>query len=170
MKPSRSINQIILALAVFAACALPSMTQADPRAETPLIYGSYMGSFTLGNPNPLPFTTFPTLMTFHADGTLVETDGASLVDSPPGQPPNYSSAGHGLWEQVGPHTFQFKFISLSVGSDGTLVFSVVVTATVELTRDGTLRGQSRYQAYDASGAAISGLNGTSVLRAQRITL
>lgn len=159
--------------AILAVVALvPPLTaySAPNRTTVPPLTGSYFGSFTLQDPNPLPFTTFPALMTFHSDGTLVETDGASLVDSPPGQPPNFSSAGHGVWQQVKAHTYHFKFISLSVGPDGTTAFTLVVAGVVEVNRDGTVRGHATYQAFDPSGTAIEGLNGSSTLQLQRITL
>lgn len=72
---------------------------------------------------------FPSMTTYHRDGTLVEGGGAA----PP--PPGVSrSAGHGIWERTGRHSIQAQFRFHTLDSLGRIVRITEVTSAPTLNR------------------------------------
>jgi hypothetical protein len=72
-------------------------------------------------------TTFQSLITYMRGGILIEGG------SPPTPPPAVSrSAGHGIWERTGHHTFRVFFRSHSFDTLGRLVRITEVTTNPEL--------------------------------------
>jgi hypothetical protein len=91
----------IAALAALLACAAPQVARAgDGREHRPSLTGTWRVTVTLrdcvsGAPRP----SFHSLLTFGADGSLIETTNNA------GFKPGQRSPGHGIWRRAGGHTF-----------------------------------------------------------------
>ncbi len=160
MRLRYSAGLICLLVLATAIIATPTMAKAQ---SAPLV-GSWTATFT--DANDPPQFTLPALFTFHADGTLVETDGGELA---PGPDPYYTSPGHGVWRKLVEGVYDFKFQVIAVNADGTLNSTGVIRLTLHLSSDGnSFSGSGVYAFFDAEGNPI--VAGPEKLVGSRITL
>ncbi len=81
----------------------------------------------------------PSIITFHADGTVVGTQ--SPVHPPFGpEPPHVTAVFHssyqGVWEQTGDRQYRMTLLLLEYDQDGELLFVIDVHSRITLAADG----------------------------------
>lgn len=129
------------------------------------LVGSWRATFTPVSGDPAQFPPLPALFTFTSDGTLVETDGGSLVPFMG----TFGSPGHGVWRSLGKHRFELKNIILVVNSDGTLFLTGTVHLTLRVSADGnSFQGNGTFSFVDANGVDFG--SGPENISGQRIKL
>jgi hypothetical protein len=129
------------------------------------LVGSWRATFTPVAGNPVQFPPLPALFTFTSDGTLVETDGGSLVPFMD----TFGSPGHGVWRKTGRHKFEMKNIIIVVNSDGTLFLTGTIRLTVQLSADGdSFQGGGTFSFVDPNGVDFG--SGPENISGQRIKL
>ena len=109
--------------------------------------GTWLNEVKVG-PCPLPPNpvTFYSMTTYMRGGILIE--GAA----PPTPPPAVSrSAGHGIWERMGNHTFRVFFRAHSFDNLGRLVRITEVTTTPSLIKGDDLETDDVREPYYLSG-------------------
>jgi hypothetical protein len=125
-------------------------------AKSPTLVGSWQ--LTLTPTSPAGNAAIPGLATFTSDGSVIETDGAELVGTPPssGSTPAPTSPGHGIW-QPAPAVghFYVEYISVVVNSDGSLVGKNVTTYT-GVAIDGTTKPETFTGSYTTDFVSTSG--------------
>jgi hypothetical protein len=91
-------------------------------------------------------STFPALMTFHADGTV---SGQAV---PPGSTNAYGPAEFGVWHRnERGRGFSFRILSYNYDDTGVIAGSIEVTGTAELTSANGFDYKSNIEIYDANG-------------------
>jgi hypothetical protein len=95
-------------------------------------------------------STFPALMTFHADGTV---SGQAV---PPGSTSAYGPAEFGVWHR-NEHSqgFSFRLLSYNYDDTGVIAGSIEVTGTAELTSANAFAYKASIEFYDANGNLLS---------------
>ena len=139
-----------LVVAALAVLAVPAVVLAKPdsadrggHARDVRIAGTWNVEVT-----PTGESTFPAIITFTSDGSVIETEAAS------------PSTGQGAWKRVGDGRYAFAFTSFFVSPTGEPDGHVVVRAVV--TRDGdTVSGPFTFTAYDAAGEVLQSGSGTA---------
>jgi hypothetical protein len=91
-------------------------------------------------------STFPALMTFHADGAV---SGQAVG---PGSTNAYGPAEFGVWNR-NKHSqgFSFRLLSYNYSDTGVIAGSIEVTGTAELTGGDAFSYKSSVEFYDANG-------------------
>lgn len=103
-------------------------------------------------------SSFPALMTFHADGTL---SGGAV---PPGSTNAFGPPEQGVWHRKG-HEFTFRLLSLSYDDSGVFAGSTQVTGTGQLTGADTFSYKATVAFFDANGNPLfSGCGAATGLR------
>ena len=179
-QPSRRLKHILLAAALSFTClvpaasakcfrdfrepmALPALSAAlaptqngDAAVEASAaasIVGLWTVTFTAGGQ-----TVDVGYDAWHSDGTEILNDYTNPIEG---------NVCLGVWEQTGPRTYRLKHPSWSFDTTGTLLGTVVIHETVQLSPDGnSYIGSYRYDIYDLTGAFVEELTGQ--LRATRI--
>jgi len=149
------------AAATGALVAIPSPARADGSQE---IVGSWSATVTVTMP---PLGSFASLLSFHADGTLVESRRLFLADSPFG--PVLETGGHGAWERTGPGRYDafFRFLlQQAPPSAGVPVGMDDVALQLETNASGVLGGTFLSTITDTEGHAVFTAGGT--VAAERI--
>lgn len=91
-------------------------------------------------------STFPALMTFHADGTV------SGQGVPPGSTNAFGPAEHGVWHRKEySHDFTFRLLSYGYDDNGVFAGSVEVSGTGQLTGANTFAYKATVAFFDANG-------------------
>src|ERR1700730_709226 len=110
------------------------------------IVGSWVETVTFYNGRP----NLESLVSFHADGTLMASDQGSVV-LPPDQHEGVSSSGVGAWTQLDWHTYAYTNKELFSDFKGNLTGFLKVSGIYTLDHSGdTYAGYSFFQVYDAS--------------------
>jgi hypothetical protein len=99
---------------------------------------------------------FPGLLTFHADGTLMETA--------PAPPNSQRSVSQGLWHRIGRNSFQSALIFQRLDVTGIFLGTQVVRATAQVSND-SYTAKGTFETKDATGATIG--SGCSAVTATR---
>ena len=90
-------------------------------------------------------STFPALMTFHADGTV---SGQAVA---PGSTNAFGPAEHGVWSRSpGSHSFSFKLVSYGYDDSGIFSRHLEVSGTGQLTRGNALSYKASIAFFDAN--------------------
>jgi hypothetical protein len=148
----------LMALCVPLMSARPSVssTSATPEQVQALLQGSWLLTIT-PEPGPVTIPPFRGLMTYTADGGVVETDTAPIAAVVPG----YSAtAGHGAWAARGDE-FVSTVVKLAVDGNGQFAGFVRIQGTVKLNpaRDG-YGGSGKVEVLNSSGAVVASGNAT----------
>ncbi len=159
-----------LILMAFAVCAV---LQAQDQSQPPIV-GSWQITVSQVANGP-QFPPFPGLLTVHADGTVIESDGANAAL--PFAPPNPFCActligidqGHGAWRRVGDRKYQIKFLQIAVNvNDSSLVLTNTLQFTVDLSGNNGFQGPGSFALVDAHGMPIQGFSGPEQIEGHRI--
>jgi hypothetical protein len=112
-------------------------------AEGGGIEDTWLGAVKIVTCPPAPYeviTTFESMSTYMRGGTLIE-GGA------PPPPAILHSAGHGIWERTGGHTFRSFFRSHHFNANGSLVGIVGVTGHAHLIKGDNLETPDVIEPY-----------------------
>lgn len=141
-----------------------AFNRGDEGGEGDLV-GSWRATFTPIPGDPAQFPPIPALFTFTSDGTLVETDGGSLVPFMN----TFGSPGHGVWRKIGNHRYEIKNIILVVNSDMTLFLTGTIRLTVKVSANGdSFQGSATFSFLDPNGVDFG--SGPENISGQRIKL
>ena len=107
-----------------------------------------------------PISTFPALMTFHADRTV---SGQAVG---PGSTNAYGAGEFGLWSpKEHGRGFTFRLLSYNYNDNGGITGSTEINATAELTSANTFAYKTKVNFYDAEGSLLfSGCGAATGLR------
>ena len=108
------------------------------------------------NPSTTLLGPFPSLLTFHADGTVTETA--------PAPPNSQRSASHGLWRRVSRNTFDEAMTFQRLDVTGIFLGTQVIRATLQL-GDDSYTAQGKFEIKESHGATIA--SGCSSVVAKR---
>ena len=72
--------------------------------------------------------TFPSILTYSADGTLIESTS--------GMPQAAKTPGHGVWSHIRDNTYYIKFKSVRFDASGNLAGSTVISQILSLSNHG----------------------------------
>jgi hypothetical protein len=154
----------LIALCVPLMSARPSVssTSATPEQVQALLQGSWLLTIT-PEPGIVTIPPFRALMTYTADGSVVETDTAPVGAVVSGYT---ATAGHGAWAARGD-AFASTVVKLVVNDSGEFAGFVRLQGAVKLnpTRDG-YTGSGKVEVLNASGAVVA--SGDATIQATRI--
>ena len=165
----RRVPFLAAALAVAGAAVVLGSAQlrTGAQAATPSAAGrSFVGAWRLTFDTPLGASQ--SLLTVTADGTVLFS-GRPARPAAEGVPVTFVSAGHGVWQQIGPTTAAATWVGFV--SDGEGNFLATATDSVEATLSGD--GNAWSGAYSASVADPDGnvlFVGGGTVQATRMTV
>jgi hypothetical protein len=138
---------VVTALAVLAvpAVVLAGTDTTDPggHARDARIAGTWNVEVT-----PDGESTFPAILTFTSDGSVIETEAAS------------PTTGQGAWRRVGEDRYALAFTSFIVSPTGEPGGHVVVRSVVTLDGD-AISGPFTFTVYDAAGEVLQSGSGSA---------
>jgi hypothetical protein len=132
---SRILKSIYGAALLILASSVQPTSSVKAQAEGGGLEGTWINDVKIvacAPGPPIVFASFQSMSTYMRGGTLIEGG------SPPA-PAVSRSAGHGIWERTGGHTFRVFFRFHSFDSLGRLVSIVEVTSHPRL-KNGELNG------------------------------
>ena len=135
---------IITASLLLAACAPTAQAAENNQAEK--LLGSWNADITTPNQG-----TFPALMTFNSDGSVIAAES----------PIQFESSGHGNWNNKSSGEVAYTFIALFGSEEGknTGKLRVVGTLNIDSGKD-SWSGPFKIDVFDANGQVIFTDNGT----------
>ena len=145
-----SVKRSALVLA-FGVVAMLTSTQAGAQDSQPTIQGVWQVTrHGVNCQTGQQVSSFPALMTFHADGT---TDGDAVA---PGSTAAEGTDEHGLWQrEPGPQHYSFKAISYGWQTTGVFAGSTTISASLTLTASDTFAYNSTIQVFDDNGNLLA---------------
>jgi hypothetical protein len=139
--PSRAISQELKPAGSPHAAANPVSVDDDQ-----VIVGTWVGVVFPGDGQ-----TFPSLLTFHADGTASFSAAGPPV-------PGLGNPGHGAWKKIGPRT----------SSEG--MWLQKLDSIIEITGTNTFSTKDTVTIYDLNGNPIVTLKGSQRARRLEVTI
>ncbi len=133
---------------LLAAFAIAQNVQAgDNDRQVKQLLGSWEAVTTVEIQN----ATFPSLLTFTSDGSVI-------TDEPPSP---FETSGHGNWVSTGPGQVAFTFVSLVGSAEGPLSMKYKVVSRLNLNSDKeSLSGPFKIDILDPNGQVIFEDHGT----------
>lgn len=102
--------------------------------------------------------TFPSILTYHADGTLIESTA--------GIPQAAKTPGHGVWSHIRDNAYLIRFKSLRFDPSGNFAGTTVISQIVRVTSHGsTGESTGTVELYAPNGTLV--LTGCSISTATR---
>ena len=137
-----------IAVITLAVAASSLLVWSDPgENHTPTIEGVWRvtrGGVNCNDPNQVVQGTFPALMTFHRDGTVIGA-AKSPVTGP------FDTPEFGSWQrEPGSQNYSFREVSYKYDSNGTYLGPLVLTANVELTSANSFIYSATIQIFNAT--------------------
>ena len=153
-------GKVLLAVAViFSLMSVPLLTRAHDSNEKRTLTGNWMVTVTRVNPPPGLAPTFLSLMTFFADGNLIEESNTTGI----------RSTAHGSWERIGHQQFTRSFILFRFDATRNYLGTRVVTATITLSEDGsTFQADAVLQDFDPAGTLLTTIQAPGTEAGQRL--
>ena len=141
-----------IAVLTLAVAASSLLVWSDPAEnQLPTIEGVWQvtrGGFACNDPNQTVVGTFPALMTFHRDGTLIAA-AKSPVTGP------FDTPEHGIWQREhGSQNYSFRDVAYRYDGNGTFLGPLVLTASVELTDANSFNYIATIEIVDANGNLV----------------
>jgi hypothetical protein len=137
----------LIATLLIAAFAIAQTTQASEDDRGAKLVGAWNVEVTTVGQG----TTFPALLTFGDDGTMI-------ADEPPSP---FETSGHGNWISTGRREVAYTFVALIGSAEGPLSAKLKVVGTLELDADkGTWSGPFKIDVFDPNGNVILSDHGT----------
>jgi len=145
-----SVKRSALVLA-FGAAAMLTSIHASAQDSQPTIEGVWQVTrHGVNCETGQQVSSFPALMTFHADGTL---HGDAVA---PGSTAAEGTAEHGLWQrEPGAHHYSFRDISYGWLTTGVFSGSATISASVTLTTRDTFAYNATIQFFDDNGNPVA---------------
>ena len=158
MMKKTNIVRFTLALAFLAATTSLTWSQESQPQQLPNAMNTIQGVWGVTRhgvncDTGQELSTFPALMTFHQDGTVL---GQAYGPSPTNA---YGPAEMGVWHLGPGNTFTFRILSYLYDNSGQRTNSVIVTATGQLTSANTFTYTATIQFYDVNGNLLFTLCG-----------
>jgi hypothetical protein len=130
------------------ACALVSLIVATATGQdTPSarIQGTWDGQVTVTNCAGTVLSSFPSMLTFHQEGTLMDAS------------PGLATPGQGVWRHVTGDTYAYHFKKFTFDSSGALTgWRIIDIPQGSLDASGnTLTDSGKVYVYNASGVLVS---------------
>jgi hypothetical protein len=148
MNPKRiSLIAAVAAALLIAAFANAQPAQVDASRQAKALVGSWNVVVT----TEAQGTTFPALLTFGGDGTMI-------ADEPPSP---FETSGHGNWVRTGRHEAAYTFVALVGSAEGPLSATYKVVGTLQ--RDAgsdTWSGPFKIDVLDPAGQLVFSDRGT----------
>jgi hypothetical protein len=141
------------AMAATAALLSPTAALAKTTKASQGIVGSWLATVTA------PSLNLKALLTFHQDGTLVESTQGDDA------PPDLSTPGYGAWVNTGSDEVAMTFIHLFYDTKGNLIAFVKHHETMQPDGD-TYTAKGKYVGTDPSGKVL--FSGSYTVHATRI--
>ena len=140
-----------LALATLAVAASTILVWSSPggigQTHTPTLAGVWQvtrSGVNCGDPNQV-FGSFPALMTFHRDGTVIGA-AKSPVTGP------FDTAEHGVWQrEPGDQQYSFRELQYRYDASGAFLGPLVLAGAVELTDANSFVYSATIEIFDANG-------------------
>ena len=152
-----ALGMLALTLALMiglGAATVPAQSVSDPKSDS--IVGTWNSTVTFVDcTTGAVIRSFPTMNTFNAGGTMLETSRSMAQRSP----------GHGAWDKVrgGEYSSVFRFFrSNADGSDN----GYQLIRRWHVVNDDTLETTAEFQNYNAAGVPTTG--GCAVESATRL--
>ncbi|MBI1763674.1 MAG: hypothetical protein HYR56_19790 [Acidobacteria bacterium] len=121
------------------------------QAQIKAFVGTWVATVTPGGPDAGP--SFPSLLTFMADGTALFSAAGPPI-------PALGNPGHGTWARIGDRTFAATFVQLTFTDifhlDGTLKISLTIKLNEKLDE---LTTQDQVKIFDLEGNELVTLDG-----------
>ena len=141
-----------IAVATLAVAASSLLVWSDSgENHTPTIEGVWRvtrGGVNCNDPNQVVQGTFPALMTFHRDGTVIGA-AKSPVTGP------FDTPEFGSWQrEPGSQNYSFREVSYKYDSNGTFLGPLILTANVELTSANSFIYSATIHILDANDVLI----------------
>ena len=137
---------MIVAL-LLSALAIAQTAQADAKDRQVKPIGSWEVVVTAVGQG----TTFPALLTFNDDGSM-------LADEPPSP---FETSGHGNWISTGRRDVAYTFVALIGSAEGSLSVKLKVVGTLHFdSTNNTWSGPFKIDGFDPSGQVILSDHGT----------
>jgi hypothetical protein len=144
---TRRIPLISLLVGLLTALSIvvgSSVGAADPPKNA--LVGSWLETVTF--PPEFGRPPLKSLVTFHEDGTFLNSDQGGVTVDPPG----VSSSGHGVWKHLGKDDFAYTQIELFSDLSGNLVGYLKVRGIYTVSKSGNeYTGTSFAEVLDTTG-------------------
>jgi hypothetical protein len=154
MKYKTQITAATLAIAAstFLVWSTPGENGENRENHSPTIAGVWQvtrGGFACNDPNQTVLGTFPALMTFHRDGTLIAA-AKSPVTGP------FDTPEFGTWQrEPGSQNYSFRDVAYRYDSNGVFLGPLVVAANLELTSANSFAYIATIQIFNANGDLVA---------------
>jgi hypothetical protein len=131
------------------------------------LFGSWVETVTFDNGRP----PLKSLVSFHADGTMMASDQGSVTLGP-NPPPGVSSSGVGAWTQLDWHTFAYTDKELFSDLSGNLTGFLKVSGVYTLSGSGDkYSGNSTFEVLDPDQKSLNPpITGTVSNSGERISV
>jgi hypothetical protein len=137
----------LISILLIAAFTIAPTTQAGPDNRSDKLHGSWNVVVT----TEIQGATFPALLTFTSDGSLI-------ADEPPSP---FETSGHGNWVSTGPGQVAYTFVTLVGSAEGPLSAKYKVVGTLNLGSDKeSWSGPFKIDILDPNGQVIFADRGT----------
>ena len=146
--------------------ALPTVGLLGVLTKKSLV-GSWVETVTFDNGRP----PLKSLVSFHADGTMMSSDQGSVTLGPT-PPPGVSSSGVGAWTQLDWHTFAYTDKELFSDLNGNLTGFLKVSGIYKLSGSGDkYSGNSTFEVLDPEQKSLNPpITGTVSNSGERISV
>ena len=138
-----------IAVITLAVAASSLLVWSNPgENHSPTIEGVWQvarGGVNCNDPNQVPPATFPAIMTFHRDGTVIGAAKSPVTGS-------FDTPEYGSWKrEQGSQNYSFRELQYRYDSNGTFLGPLVLTANVELTDANSFTYIATIEIVDANG-------------------
>jgi hypothetical protein len=149
---------VVLLAAVSGRAAFAANDQDDD--DRAGLVGTWTG---VVNPGP-PDEPFPSLFTFHADGTALFSAAGPPI-------PALGNPGHGTWKRIGERTFAATFVQLTFTPQLQLDGGVKINMIIRLNRAGNaFTTRDQVTIFDTQGHEIVTLTGSNTARKLQVEI
>lgn len=138
---------------LLSACALTNLVAAE-RAPRGAVGGKLGGTWnmqiTLNDCAGHVIRSFPSLVAFHAGGTVTEASA--------GTSPALQTGGKGVWSHTTDSTYAFRFKDFTFNTSNVFTGWVIITGQTTVDATGNVNaGPATVQVYDANGNLLASL-------------
>jgi hypothetical protein len=141
------------------ALAQPLQGQQDFYSQQQQLAGSWLTTYDV----PAFVIPIPVLLTFTADGSIIETDSPAPTPFGGSIGTLFLSNGHGSWKQTGENQFAYTYRKILYAANGNPFGLARTNGAVTLSKDGTqLHANVDIRFIDNNGNVIFSATGTVI--------